>query len=105
MAAPRPLPLHFVPLDSDAALNPRRFDRSLHDALNEWRDHTARARQHQNTTSANASATTTMATHQPTVLWGPADPADADLLFFHNFPWRADLPCAGTWVVKVRALL
>ena len=74
--------------------------------MNEWRDHTARARQHQNTTSS--IPTTTAATHHPTVLWGPADPAKADLLFFHNFPWRADLPCAGTWVVKVgpgRALL
>ena len=29
------------------------------------------------------------------VLWGVSDPSEADLVFFNNFPWRADLPCAG----------
>ena len=36
----------------------------------------------------------------PSVQWGVRDPSAADLVFFNNFPWRSDLPCAGTWLVR-----
>jgi len=40
---------------------------------------------------------------------GVKDPAAALFTFFSNFPWREDLPCAGTFVFRpvpaaVRAL-
>jgi hypothetical protein len=34
------------------------------------------------------------------VAWDLADPFKANILFFSNFPFREDLPCAGFFIVK-----
>lgn len=62
--------------DSDAAPNPTQENRSVGDALNEW-------------SASNTS-----------VMRGVADPREADFIFFNNFPWRDDLPCTGTFLLK-----
>ena len=64
-------------MDSDATPNPMYKDRSLSDALREW------------------DANTTQS-----VKWGKTKPSNATFLFMSNFPFRDDLPCAGTIIYK-----
>ncbi len=38
-----------------------------------------------------------------TIYRGNKDPYEALFLFMSNFPWREDLPCAGTFIFKPNA--
>jgi hypothetical protein len=64
-------------MDSDATPNPMQKDLSLGDALVKW--------------DAKPSET---------VKWGNGKPSNASFLFMSNFPYRDDLPCAGTIIFK-----
>jgi len=63
-------------VDSDLTINPMFNDRYLSSELEKWQNDTHRH-----------------------VFWG-ASPKDATFLFFNNFPWREDMPCAGTFLMK-----
>jgi hypothetical protein len=63
-------------LDSDATINPHFGNRSVFDALTMWNnDSTA-------------------------VYWGNKNVFESQMMFFSNFPWRDDLPCAGTFLLR-----
>ena len=64
-------------MDSDATPNPMQKDQSLSDAIAKW--------------DSNP---------KETVKWGNPKPSNATFLFMSNFPYRDDLPCAGTIVFK-----
>jgi len=64
-------------MDSDATPNPMQKDLSLSDALKKW---DSDPKQH--------------------VGFGAVAPSNATFLFMSNFPWRDDLPCAGTIIFK-----
>lgn len=64
-------------MDSDATPNPMNNDLSLSDVLDKW------------------DANTTQS-----VKWGKVKPSNATFLFMSNFPYRDDLPCAGTIIFK-----
>jgi hypothetical protein len=64
-------------MDSDAVPNPMQKDRSLGDALENWSK-----------------------TSDKSVKFGKVDPLKANFLFLSNFPYRDDLPCAGTIIFK-----
>lgn len=66
-------------IDSDATVNPHRFNRSVLSAINEW---------------AAGS----------TVVRGQPDPLQATFLFFNNHPWRDNMPCAGSFIFRPNAL-
>lgn len=72
---------YVVMLDSDAAFNPRRFDRSIGDALDEWR-----------------LAAPDM------IIRGLSNPRDASLVFMSNLPWRDDLPNSGVIIMRTNPL-
>jgi hypothetical protein len=59
-----------------------------------WRDNSRHPNSSHSTLSSQPEAP------YPSVQWGVRDPSAADLVFFNNFPWRSDLPCAGTWLVR-----
>ena len=63
--------------DSDATINPNYRNKSLSDALKLW----------------NESNSMTY--------WGNKNVYKSQILFFSNFPWRDDLPCAGVILFKV----
>lgn len=63
-------------VDSDLAINPMFYDRYLSSEFEKWQNNTHKH-----------------------VFWG-ANPKDATFLFFNNFPWREDMPCAGTFLMK-----
>ena len=63
-------------VDSDLTINPMFNDRYLSSELEKWQNDTHKH-----------------------VFWG-ASPKDATFLFFNNFPWREDMPCAGTFLMK-----
>jgi len=63
-------------VDSDLTINPMFNDRYLSSELEKWQNDTHRH-----------------------VFWG-SNPKDATFLFFNNFPWREDMPCAGTFLMK-----
>jgi hypothetical protein len=63
-------------MDSDAVINPKFRNRSLFDSLQIWKN------------------------KESSIAWGLTDPFKADILFFSNFPFREDLPCAGIFIVK-----
>ena len=65
-------------VDSDATPNPLYRNRSLGDSFQLWKNNT----------------------NGPAVYKGVQDPYAATFLFFSNFPWRDDLPCAGTFIFK-----
>lgn len=65
-------------VDSDATPNPLHRNRSLGDSFQLWKNNT----------------------NGPAVYKGVKDPYEATFLFFSNFPWRDDLPCAGTFIFK-----
>lgn len=68
-------------MDSDAAPNPLHNNRSLGDALADWKR------------------------DSDTMIYrGNKDPYEATFIFMSNFPWRSDLPCAGTFIFKPSAL-
>ena len=88
-------------MDSDAAINPVFRNRSLHDMLTHWQ------RQTDNATALAAAMGQRPGTVQSRdvlgqVYWGQRDVRAADLLFFSNFPWRDDLPCAGIFLCRPR---
>ena len=88
-------------MDSDAAINPAFRNRSLHDMLTHWQ------RQTDNTSALAAAAGQRPGAIQSRdvlgqVYWGQRDVRSADLLFFSNFPWRDDLPCAGIFLCRPR---
>lgn len=64
-------------MDSDATPNPMQKDLSLGDALAKWDGNTSES-----------------------VKWGNVKPSNAAFLFLSNFPYRDDLPCAGTIIFK-----
>lgn len=64
-------------VDSDAAPNPTQSNRSIGDALREWREHS-----------------------DSNVYRGVKNPLDATFIFQSNFPWREDLPCSGSFLFK-----
>jgi hypothetical protein len=64
-------------MDSDATPNPMQNDLSLGDALVKWDSKP-----------------------EETVQWGKQLPSNATFLFMSNFPYRDDLPCAGTIIFK-----
>lgn len=64
-------------MDSDATPNPMQKDLSLSDALAKW--------------DSNP---------KETVGFGKVLPSNATFLFMSNFPYRDDLPCAGTIIFK-----
>lgn len=70
---------YFFFLDSDAVINPHFSNRSLFDAMTEWERDQGDA-----------------------VAWGNRNPWSATFLFFNNFPWKDDLPCAGVMIFKTK---
>jgi hypothetical protein len=64
--------------DSDATINPTYGNRSLCDALD-------------------------LFSEKDKVLWGPTYLREASMVFFSNFPWRSDMPCAGNFFFKPSA--
>ena len=64
-------------MDSDAVPNPMQKDRSLGDALQHW--------------DSNVTES---------VKWGTVKPSNASFLFLSNFPYRDDMPCAGSIMFK-----
>ena len=64
-------------MDSDATPNPMQKDMSLGDALKKWDSDPKRH-----------------------VGFGAVAPSNATFLFMSNFPYRDDLPCAGTIIFK-----
>ena len=64
-------------VDSDATPNPFFRNRSLGDSFQIWKNST-----------------------EQSVYKGLKNPSEATLIFFSNFPWRDDLPCAGTFLIK-----
>eukprot|EP01033_Poteriospumella_lacustris_P008331 gene8331-6011_t len=69
-------------IDSDAAVSPFAFNRSIDDAVRDWQRREE--------------------THHDMVLLGNRDVTRSKLLFFSNFPWRDDLPCAGSFLFRPR---
>jgi hypothetical protein len=63
-------------MDSDATINPKLRNRSLFDSMQMWKNDIS------------------------SISWGVKDPFEADMMFFSNFPWREDLPCAGIFILK-----
>lgn len=61
-------------IDSDALLSPLHRNTSIEDKMNSWIGDTAR---------------------------GNSNPWDSDVVFFNNHPWRDDMPCAGTFIMKM----
>lgn len=57
-------------IDSDAVISPYHFNRTIEDLLQECYDNKLVAR-------------------------GNPNPTDSTFVFFHNHPWRDDMPCAG----------
>lgn len=66
-------------IDSDAAINPKHRDLSVDDILNKYSDPTSM-------------------THS--VLRGNPHPQNSTFVFFSNFPWRDDMPCAGSFLFR-----
>eukprot|EP01031_Cornospumella_fuschlensis_P023234 gene23234-28220_t len=66
-------------LDSDAAINPLRFNRSISDALDEWKSNAPNS-----------------------IKRGLQNPWDASLVFLHNAPWKAEYPNAGMILARVK---
>lgn len=64
-------------MDSDATPNPVHSNISLSDAFENWEK-----------------------TKDQMVYYGNKNIKEADFVFFSNFPWRDDLPCAGTFLFK-----
>lgn len=64
-------------VDSDAAPNPLRANRSVGDAIQQW----------------NTDPETY-------VFSGNTKTDDSTFIFFSNFPWREDYPCAGTFLFR-----
>jgi hypothetical protein len=62
-------------IDSDAVISPLHMNRSLDDAMNSWVNNTIRGNQ---------------------------NPWQSNFIFFYNHPWRDDMPCAGTFIFKVK---
>lgn len=60
-------------IDSDACISSLHKNRSLDDAMEDWKK---------------------------TVALGNPDPTNASFIFFNNFPWRDDKPCAGTFLFR-----
>jgi hypothetical protein len=78
--------------DSDAAINPKFFSRSLSDAMKDWTNHN--------------DVTPSSSKYDPkdkSMWWGPKSINDASFIFFNNFPWRQDLPCAGLFLFKPKS--
>lgn len=69
-------------IDSDAAVSPFAFNRSIDDAVRDWQRREE--------------------THHDMVLLGNRDVTKSKLLFFSNFPWRDDMPCAGSFLFRPR---
>lgn len=77
-------------MDSDAVVNPHLRNRSLHDALTMWQRST------DNSTAGKVESRDVLGQ----VYWGMRDVRSANLLFFSNFPWKDDLPCAGIFMCR-----
>lgn len=69
-------------IDSDAAVSPFAFNRSIDDAVRDWQRREE--------------------AHHDMVLLGNRDVMRSKLLFFSNFPWRDDMPCAGSFLFRPR---
>lgn len=65
-------------IDSDAVISPFYRNQSLDDLLDKWQDR--------------------FKTTPP--LKGQRDLTNATFMFFNNFPWRDDMPCAGTFIFR-----
>lgn len=75
-------------IDSDATPNPAHQNRSVGDAVRFWTQH----------------STDKVFNDEVMVYKGNPDPSNATFLFLSNFPWRADMPCAGTFLFKPNEL-
>ncbi|RYH21509.1 hypothetical protein EON65_20505, partial [archaeon] len=62
-------------IDSDAFINPLQFNHSITDKVAFWKQNDY-------------------------VLRGQRDLDKAEFIFFNNFPWRDDMPCAGTFLYR-----
>lgn len=64
-------------LDSDSTISPIFLDRSLDDVLLEYQMNTSK------------------------IIRGNNNILQSKLIFFNNFPWRDDMPCAGTFLMNM----
>ena len=62
--------------DSDAVINPKFKNISLSDSFEKWKN------------------------DNTTIYWGNQNISESELIFFSNFPWRRDMPCAGIFLFK-----
>jgi len=68
-------------MDSDAVLSPLYLNQSLADHLHRW------------TISQDTA-----------ILVGQKDVRKSSMIFFNNFPWRDDMPCAGIFLLHTDKL-
>jgi len=66
-------------IDSDAVISPLHRNLSIDDLLNRYNEHNG---------------------WTGGVTRGRRDVLQAQFVFFNNFPWRDDMPCAGTFLFK-----
>ena len=62
-------------IDSDAVISPLHRDKSIEDQLKLWEE-------------------------QGSYIKGRSDITKSAFIFFHNHPWRDDMPCAGTFIYQ-----
>jgi hypothetical protein len=62
-------------IDSDAAISPLHRDKSIEDQIKHWEE-------------------------QGHFIKGRSDISKSAFVFFHNHPWRDDMPCAGSFIYR-----
>lgn len=67
-------------IDSDAAISPFHLNKSLENTFQNW------------------------SKSSDSVLHGQKDVTKSSLVFFNNFPWRDDMPCAGMFIMRTANL-